>query len=115
MVSRRPPFSVSTSHSKERRWMSIRLGSSRGVWRRAKVRRWRGASTGAKTTTPSGFGEGKAGGKARPVKIAQEDTPLPGRSTGRHGPRSEAARYVALLLLEERLRLLAAEKCSWLP
>src|SRR3954469_14847934 len=96
IVSRRPPFSVSTSHSNERRWISMRFGSSSEVPRRAKLRRWRGASTGAKTAAPSErSGEGKAGARARPAKIAQRRTPLRGAWNGRHGPRPEAPRYVA--------------------
>src|SRR3954452_18518726 len=77
MVSRRPPPSGSTSQSNDRRWMSMRLGTSRDVFRRAKERRARGAATLGKTATPQGVersgqqGGGALRGKARPSKIAQ--------------------------------------------
>src|ERR1700733_9754479 len=48
IVSRRPPFCGSVSHSNERRWISIRLGTSHDLFRRAKVRRVRRASAAAK-------------------------------------------------------------------
>src|SRR5580692_4660589 len=48
IVSRRPPFCGSVSHSNERRWISIRLGTSQDLFRRAKVRRVRRASAAAK-------------------------------------------------------------------
>src|SRR3954470_8022376 len=58
--------------------MSIRFGSSSEVPRRAKVRRWRGASTGAKTAAPSErWGEGKTGAQS----ATRQD------STARHAPR----------------------------
>src|SRR3954463_2433660 len=113
IVSRKPPFSVSTSHSNERRWISMRFGSSSEVPRRAKLRRWRGASTGAKTAAPSErSGEGKAGARARPAKIAQRRTPLGGAWIGRHGPRPEAPRICGGALPEGRLRLLAERKIT---
>ena len=49
--------SVSVSQAKDFFWMSIRLGTSRALGRRAKLRRVRGASTGAKTATPRAVGE----------------------------------------------------------
>src|SRR3954453_2146352 len=61
MVSRSPPVLGSVSQAKDLRWMSIRLGSSRGVSRRANDRRVRGASTEAKAATPRGGGERRAG------------------------------------------------------
>ncbi len=42
------PVAGSVSHANERRWMSMRLGTSTVFWRRAKVRRVRRASTAAK-------------------------------------------------------------------
>src|SRR5215213_310756 len=55
IVSRRPPLSASTSQSKDFFWMSIRLGTSRTLSRRAKLRRVRvAASAAAKTATPKG-------------------------------------------------------------
>src|SRR5215210_1786468 len=114
IVSRRPPFSVSTSQEKDFFWMSIRLGTSRTLSRRAKLRRVRGASTAAKTATPQGDrgrqerGRGCCRGnqKARPAKIAQgEPDPCEGRSAltdpVRHGP------YVAGQHHFGRLRLSA--------
>src|SRR5215217_3119914 len=52
MVSRNPPFSVSTSQLKDFFWMSMRFGTSSTFSRRAKLRRVRGASREAKTATP---------------------------------------------------------------
>src|SRR5688500_6951311 len=85
IVSRRPPFSVSTSQLKDFFWMSIRLGTSSTLSRRAKLRRVRGASREAKTATPqvetcedgcaaayAARGElSLRGTQARPAKIAQ--------------------------------------------
>src|ERR687893_19396 len=55
IVSRRPPLSVSTSHSKERRWMSIRFGTSRAFSRRENERRVRAASTRDKAANSFGY------------------------------------------------------------
>src|SRR4051794_9814364 len=44
IVSRRPPDFGSVSSSKERRWMSIRCGTSRGLSRREKLLRVTGAA-----------------------------------------------------------------------
>src|SRR5918994_5538575 len=88
IVSRRPPFSVSTSQSKDFFWMSIRLGTSSTLSRRAKLRRVRGASREAKTATPqveTCEDDGSRarprhrelslrGTQARPAKIAQGGT-----------------------------------------
>src|SRR5918994_6010063 len=85
IVSRRPPVSVSTSQSKDFFWMSIRLGTSSTLSRRAKLRRVRGVSREAKTATPlagdlrgtcvaaaAASGElSLRGTQARPAKIAQ--------------------------------------------
>src|SRR5918999_1014087 len=62
IVSRSPPASGSTSQSNDRRWMSIRLGTSRDLFRRAKERRARGAATLGKTATPQGVEGGQQGG-----------------------------------------------------
>src|SRR5436190_5638381 len=48
IVSRRPPVLGSVSQAKDFRWIAIRLGTSRTLSRRAKLRRVRGASTVAK-------------------------------------------------------------------
>src|SRR4051794_3303607 len=79
IVSRRPPPSGPTSQAKDFFWMSIRLGTSRTLSIRAKLRRMRGASTEAKTATPPqevGNGGERATGRARGIrrghtKIAQ--------------------------------------------
>src|SRR6478752_8331039 len=44
MVSLRPPLFGSVSSSKERRWISIRCGTSRGLSRREKLLRVTGAA-----------------------------------------------------------------------
>src|SRR3954462_12399572 len=89
IVSRRAPFSVSTSQAKDFFWWAIRLGTSRTLSRRAKFRRVRGASTAAKTATPQGTRRTAERGarvlprgiKARPAKIAQGHAdPCEGRS-----------------------------------
>src|SRR3954447_20033045 len=54
IVSRNPPPSASTNQANDFFWMSIRLGTSIDLSRRAKVRRVREASTEAKTATPRG-------------------------------------------------------------
>src|SRR3954447_8076531 len=78
VVSRRPPACAPTSQSNDRRWMSMRLGTSRDLFRRAKERRARGAATLGKTATPQGVerrtgqqGGGALRGKARLSKIAR--------------------------------------------
>src|SRR3954454_11070741 len=91
--------------------MSIRFGSSSEVPRRAKVRRWRGASTGAKTAAPSErSGEGKTGAQS----ATRQD------STARHAPSgtwewpsrtpSRGSAVCGGALPEGRLRLLAGRK-----
>src|SRR6188472_1880107 len=107
IVSRRPPFSASTSQSNDLRWISMRLGTSRTLFRRAKLRRVLGASTRGKTATPRGVEGGQSGGgrsaeRARPSKIAQQDDASAGGGrtpTARGGRRSRtppaAAAYVA--------------------
>src|SRR5215203_3189523 len=115
IVSRRPPVSGSVSHANERRWMSMRLGTSRGLSRRAKLRRVRGAATEAKAADSSGrtAGWGEIGCtselEARPAKIAQGiDTPV--EVTGAHGPRPGRAPYVAGSPAFGRLRLSAGRR-----
>src|SRR5919112_803743 len=90
IVSLSPPPSGSTSQEKDFFWISIRLGTSRTLSSRAKLRRMRGASTEAKTATPQGWLGGRESGaltdstkpdKARPAKIAQGvPDPCEGRS-----------------------------------
>src|SRR3954451_16959613 len=63
IVSRKPPPSGSTNQANDFFWMSIRLGTSIDLSRRANVRRVRGASTEAKTATPRGGR--KAGAEVR--------------------------------------------------
>src|SRR5512132_936631 len=106
IVSRRPPRSGSTSQSKDLRWISMRLGTSRTLSRRAKLRRVLGASTRGKRATPRRVESGQGGGgcacgKARPSKIAQRQDTLAGRSgtlcgaVDAHGPRPTVTAYVA--------------------
>src|SRR4051794_24677385 len=91
IVSRRPPVSGSTSHSNERRWMSIRFGRSRTLSRRAKLRRVRGTSRAGTTATPQGRwrranweGAARAGGaETRPANLAQADADPPSRGCQR--------------------------------
>src|SRR3954469_6465888 len=66
IVSRKPPLSVSTNQAKDFFWMSMRLGTSRTLSRRAKLRRVRGASTEAKTATPLRAERNGKGGERRP-------------------------------------------------
>src|SRR5919199_1063128 len=103
MVSRRPPLSGSTSHANERFWMSIRFGTSRVLFRRAKLRRVRGASSAAKAAKPPQGGRGRiergagrAGGHtgATSQDSTGEGGPLEG-ALGAHGPRPARAPYVA--------------------
>src|SRR3954452_16943156 len=100
MVSRRPPPSGSTSQSNDRRWMSIRLGTSRDLFRRAKERRSREAATLGKTATPQGVertgqqGGGALRGKARPSKIARSKAAPAGGIRLSRTPLAAAA-YVA--------------------
>src|SRR5918994_4121647 len=102
----RSRLSVSTSQSNDFLWMSIRLGTSSTLSRRAKFRRVRGASREAKTATPQvetcedgaqrltpRAGElSLRGTQARPAKIAQGGAhPSEGHSAltdpARPGPR----------------------------
>src|SRR3954449_2988064 len=100
MVSRRPPPSGSTSQSNDRRWMSIRLGTSRDLFRRAKERRSREAATLGKTATPQGVertgqqGGGALRGKARPSKIARSKAAPAGGPSALTDPTRSPA-YVA--------------------
>src|SRR5918998_3433726 len=110
IVSRRPPFSVSTSQANDFFWMSIRLGTSRTLSSRANERRVRGASMEAKTATPLGLASGQravrlpaalsdrvASGGAKSATV-QDSTgasgPL-GGAVDAHGPRPALAPYVA--------------------
>src|SRR3954454_14980420 len=116
IVSRRPPVSGSTSHSKERRWMSIRLGRSRTLSRRAKLRRVRrGASRAGTTATPQGRWR-RANWEGATPRGGRRAAPCQS-STGRRGPPFEglsaltdparAPAYVARDAVGGRLRLLA--------
>src|SRR3954452_8482729 len=112
MVSRRPPPSGSTSQSNDRRWMSMRLGTSRDVFRRAKERRARGAATLGKTATPQGVersgqqGGGALRGKARPSKIAQGKAAPAGGHSALTDP-TRSGRVCGAAPVSEWLRLLA--------
>src|SRR4051812_8403823 len=113
IVSRSPPLEGSTSQSKDRRWMSIRLGTSRGFCRRANERRTRVVSAAAKAATPQEVENGQIRRRApepvqvqaRPARIARRsDAPL-GRSTLTDPARAPA--YVARAPFSGRLRLSA--------
>src|SRR4051794_31400006 len=121
MVSLRPPLPVSTSQSKDLRWMSMRLGTSMAFSRDEKLRRGGEASRRAKTATPwrSRFGGGARG--RRGVQSATDEYSRKKRprvrggcgalapAHGRHGPRPEAP-DMWRGALEGRLRLLACRK-----
>src|ERR1700754_4888852 len=87
MVSRNPPPSGSTSQAKDFFWMSMRLGTSIALFRRAKVRRVRGASTEAKTATPQGDRRTAERGAGRAE--ARHTGATVQISTGGHGPPCE--------------------------
>src|SRR3954451_9859162 len=103
IVSRRPPFSVSTSQANDFFWMSIRFGTSSDLSSRANVRRMRGASIAAKAATPGELRASRAG--VRSSLGAGEDGATHQDSTGRceplfgalgaHGPRPARLPYVA--------------------
>src|SRR3954465_9048418 len=108
IVSRRPPASGSVNHSNDLRWMSMRLGTSRVLSRRAKERRTRGAST-AGTVGRLLLEERKAGrsGRGGPetrglAKIAQQ-ADAPSGAVDAHGPRPGRSAYVARCLVVGRL------------
>src|SRR5215207_10600941 len=117
MVSRRPPFFVSTSFSKDRRWVSMRGGPSRTFSRREKLRRVRAASARAKAATPSdqGFG-GDDGGAQSATRQYSKRISAPSRGgcrpparwrggwRGHHGPHPEAP-DMCRSATEGRLRL----------
>src|ERR1700730_6175935 len=92
IVSRRPPVFGSVSQANERRWMSIRFGTSTVLLRRAKLRRDRRASTAAKKRLlrRATDGQRRAHG-ARPAKIAQVIGALKW-AAGAHGPRPRLSR-----------------------
>src|SRR5918997_5874656 len=100
IVSLRPPVSGSVSHSNERRWIAMRLGTSRTLFRRAKLRRTRGASTAGTGATPSrgrksGGDRGEAvRGHADAPRYHTDRRPPPMGAVDSHGPRSGAP-YVA--------------------
>src|SRR5271170_6552738 len=87
IVSRRPPVFGSVSHVNERRWISIRFGTSTDLGRRAKVRRVRRASTAAKKRLlRRTMRRAEEGAEARPAKIAQTIGTLKWAANA-HGPR----------------------------
>src|SRR5436853_3139065 len=102
IVSRRPPPCGSTSHVNDRRWISIRLGTSRGFCRRANVRRTRVVSAAAKAATPQRVENEQIERSATPTWAGQSATnqdstakccPCQGRSTLTDPARAPA--YVA--------------------
>src|SRR5439155_19385013 len=110
IVSRSPPAWGSVSHSKDLRWMSIRLGTSRLFSRRAKLRRVRGASTRGKAATPRGvvYGqdEARSAPRARPANLAQANTAPREGAVNTHGPRPQLPRMWRGAGRGGRLRLL---------
>src|SRR5919198_383931 len=84
IVSLRPPFAVSTSQSNERRWISMRFGTSATFSRRENDRRGGAASTRAKAGPPSRSRQPKKPGRAeraqktRPTRIADRNPPPQG-------------------------------------
>src|SRR5829696_7964539 len=108
IVSRRPPVSGSVSQAKDFFWMWIRLGTSRAFERRAKLRRVRGASTGAKTATPRAVeSEQRGSAKARPAKIAHGIAALCGGRSALTDPALENRVCGAVSPSNGRLRLSA--------
>src|ERR1700748_3005514 len=92
IVSRRPPFSGAGSHKNERRWMSIRFGTSTVLLRRAKVRRVRRASAAAKKRLlRRARKRAEERAEARLVKIAQAIDALKWAADA-HGPRPRSPR-----------------------
>src|ERR1700704_4544882 len=94
IVSRRPPVFGSVSQANERRWMSIRFGTSTVLLRRAKLRRDRRASTAAKKRLLRRATDGqRRAHEARPAKIAHAIGALKGCRCSRTPPSTFA--YVA--------------------
>ena len=89
-------FSGSVSHANERRWMSMRLGTSRALFRRAKLRRVRRASTAAKRRLLGGSRDGqrRRRGSATSKDSTGHRCPVQ-RAAGAHGPRPGRTAYVA--------------------
>src|SRR2546422_7237515 len=94
IVSRRPPLLGSVSQANDRRCMSMRLGTSTVLLRRAKLRRVRRASAAAKKRLlRRGEKRAEEGAEARAAKIAHASGALKGRRCSRTPPSTIA--YVA--------------------
>src|SRR5471030_2411583 len=106
IVSRRPPVSGMVNHSNERRWMSMRLGTSSGLFRRAKLRRVRGTVTAAKMRLLRGRETDGRGRESAVPGNLEERSCAPLEAANAHGPRSPQHRVCgAALNYVERLRL----------
>src|SRR5579871_560850 len=104
IVSRRPPPVGSVSHSNERRWISIRLGTSRGLFRRAKLRRVRSTEAAGKLRLLRGRERTDESAGAQTTK--DSTAKLCPREGGRHSRTPPLERsYVARADLPGRLRL----------
>src|SRR3954451_444811 len=89
IVSLRPPLFGSVSSSKERRWISIRCGTSRGFSRREKLLRVTGAALERAKV-------GDSSGGQRDVEKAQIWAGvLKWRATGKNNTRRHAASSLA--------------------
>src|SRR4051794_21222372 len=113
IVSRRPPAFGSVSQAKDLRWMSMRLGTSRTLSRRAKERRARDASTTATEATPrEDLNRAGQAQRVRPAKIAQQaGAPRTGDRLSRTPPRLPRMWRRRLLLGGYGYRPIAAQ-CS---
>src|SRR4051794_15289249 len=91
IVSRNPPVFGSVSSSKERRWISIRWGTSRGFSRREKLLRVTGAAfERAKSATPQGGQRDVGTAQIWAGKLKWRATAK--NNTRRHAPASLALR-----------------------
>src|SRR6478672_1475183 len=87
IVSRSPPLFGSVSSSKERRWMSIRCGTSRGLSRREKLLRVTGAALERAKVGDSSDGQRDVdtaqiwAGELKWRATAENNTPLPAPSS----------------------------------
>src|SRR3954451_5807297 len=93
IVSRRPPLSGSVSQSKDLRWISMRVGTSRTLSRRAKDRRTRRASAVGTVRRLLPARAEKAGGsrqggpRARGLANLAQQADAPSGAVDTHGPR----------------------------
>src|SRR3954447_7318972 len=111
IVSRRPPLEGSVSQSKDLRWMSMRLGTSRTLSRRAKDRRTRRASAAGTVrrllpARAEKAGVSRRGGpRARGLANLAQQADAPSGAVDAHGPRPGRFRVCGAGADVERLRL----------